>query len=192
MKHLPAVVRSATIAVAICLAGSVAAKDLRYPQSGPVAFALNLPDTWTTKVDDSGNLLVNSPDRSSALTLTVTPEDANSLKLTADQFANAALAIAKAEPFNKHEPSSIGDKSADGYYSRMVNPSGVKIDVKMNVIKSVQNYIVSETILNVASITRAQLDTLATVLKGISLTAPSDKTGNAPGAQSSGGVLGGK
>lgn len=192
MKHFQTVVYSGAIAVAICLAGAAAAKDLRYPQTGPIAFVLNLPDTWTTKLDDSGNMLIISPDHTSSLSLTVSPEDANSLKLTPDQFANAALAVAKAEPFNKHEPSSIGDMSADGYYSRMVNPSGVKITVKMNVIKSVHDYIVTETILTVASISSAQLDALATVLKGISLTASSDKTVNTGGAQSSGGEVGGK
>jgi hypothetical protein len=183
------VVRSAAITFAIFLTGAAAAKDLQYPETGPVAFVLHLPDTWTTKLDDSGNMLIISPDHTSSLSLTVAQEDANSLKLTADEFANATLAVAQAESFNKHEPSSIGGTSAEGYYSRMVNPSGVKISVKLNVIKSVHDYIVTETILTVASITSAQQDALATVLKGVSLT---NQSVTPAGANSSGGVLGGK
>ena len=182
------VVRSAAVAFAICLSGAAAANDLQYPETGPVAFVLHLPDTWTTKLDDLGNMLIISPDHTSSLSLTVAQEDANSLKLTADEFANATLAVAQAEPFNKHEPSSIGGISAEGYYSRMVNPSGVKISVKLNVIKSVHDYIVMQIFL-LGSITSAQQDALATVLKGVSLTKQSVTPA---GANSSGGVLGGK
>lgn len=150
-------------------AGAAAADDLRYPQSGPVAFLLHLPNGWNAKLDDSGNMLVVAPDRSAVLSLTVAKEDAATLKQTPDQFANTLLAFAKAEPFNKHEKGAIAGLPADTYYSRIVSASNVKATVKMNLIKPVHDYIVSETILTIAAITSAQQAALAAALKGITL-----------------------
>ena len=97
----------ALVAVAAGSVGDAAAEDLRYPKTGPVAFLLHLPNGWNSKMDDSGNMLVFAPDRSAALSLSVAKEDADSLKQTPDQFANTSFAVAKAEPFNKHEKGTI-------------------------------------------------------------------------------------
>ena len=47
--------------------GVVSAKDLRYPESGPVAFLLHLPDIWTAKVGNAGSMLVIEPDGPAAI-----------------------------------------------------------------------------------------------------------------------------
>ena len=52
----------------------------------------------------------------------------------------------------------------------MVNPSKVKLSVKMNLIKPVHDYIVSETILTIDSINSTQKAALGEALKGITLT----------------------
>jgi clan AA aspartic protease (TIGR02281 family) len=151
-------------------AGTAAAKDLRYPETGPVAFLLHLPDRWTAKVDHSGTMLVIGPDGSAAMSLMVTHEDPRSLNQTSDELASALLAAAKAEPFNKHEKGAIGGVPADSYYSRMVSPTNGQQVMKLNMIKSVHDYIVLQTILTAATIDSAQRAALAAALKGITLT----------------------
>lgn len=48
---------------------------MRYPESGPVAFQLHLPDIWTAKVGNSGSMLVIEPDGSAAISLTLMHEN---------------------------------------------------------------------------------------------------------------------
>jgi clan AA aspartic protease (TIGR02281 family) len=147
-------------------AGITAAKDVRYPESGPVAFLLHLPDIWTTRVGKSGSMLVIGPDGSAAISLTLMHENELTLAKTPDELANTLLVAAKAEPFNKHEKGVIGGIPADTYYSRLV--SGPQL-IKLNVIKSVHGYIILETIMTAATIDSAQQATLAAALKGIRL-----------------------
>lgn len=148
--------------------GAAAAKDLRYPESGPVAFLLHLPDGWTAKVGHSGSMLVIG-DGSAAISLMLMHEDVRSLHQTPDELASTLLAATKAEPFNKHEKGAIGGVPADSYYSRLVSPNGQQV-MKINLIKSVHDYIVLETILSAVTIDSAQRAALAGVLKGITLT----------------------
>jgi len=155
-------------------AGITAAKDLRYPESGPVAFQLHLPDPWTARVGKSGSMLVIEPDGSAAISLTLMREDSSSLAKTPDELANMLLVAAKAEPFNKHEKGVIGGVPADSYYSRLV--SGPQL-IKLNMIRSLQGYIVLETIMTGATIDGAQQTALNAAIKGIRLIgAPSSPT----------------
>jgi clan AA aspartic protease (TIGR02281 family) len=149
--------------------GAAAAKDLRYPQSGPVAFLLHLPDGWSAKVGHPGSMLVTGPDGSAAISLMLIHEDVRTLLQTTDELANTLFAIAKAEPFNKHEKGAIGDVPADSYYSRMVSPTNGQQLMKLNLIRSVHEYIVLETILATATIDSTQQAALAAALKGIRL-----------------------
>ena len=150
-------------------AGITAAKDLRYPESGPVAFLLHLPDIWTARVGKSGSMLVIGPDSSAAISLTLVHEDSASLARTPDELANALLIAAKAEPFNKHEKGVIGGVPADSYYSRLVSATRGPQLMKLNMIKSVHGYVVLETILTAATIDSDQQAALAAALKGIRL-----------------------
>jgi clan AA aspartic protease (TIGR02281 family) len=146
--------------------GAAAAKDLRYPEAGPVAFQLHLPDPWTARVGKSGSMLVIGPDGSAAISLQLMREDSASLARTSDELANTLLVAAKAEPFNKHEKGVIGGIPADSYYSRLV--SGPQL-IKINMIRSLQGYIVLETIMTAATIDSFQQASLAAALKGIRL-----------------------
>ena len=128
-------------------AGTTAAKDLRYPESGPVAFQLHLPDIWTAKVGNSGSMLVIGPDGSAAISLTLMHENEVTLAKTPDELANTLFFAAKAEPFNKHEKGVIGGVPADSYYSRLVRATSGPQVMKINMIKSLHGYIVLETIL---------------------------------------------
>src|ERR1700724_3012167 len=66
-------------------AGITAAKDVRYPESGPVAFQLHLPEPWTARVGKSGSMLVIEPDGSAAVSLMLMREDSSSLAKTSDE-----------------------------------------------------------------------------------------------------------
>jgi clan AA aspartic protease (TIGR02281 family) len=156
-------------AVTVGSAGAAAAKDLRYPESGPVAFLLHLPDIWTAKVGNSGGMLVIAPDGFAAISLSLMHENEVTLAKTPDQLANTLFFAAKAEPFHKHEKGVIGGVPADSYYSRLVRATNGPPLMKINMIKSLQGYIVLETIFTAATIDSFQQSALAAALKGISL-----------------------
>ena len=151
-------------------AGVTAAKDLRYPESGPVTFLLHLPDIWTAKVGNSGSMMVIGPDGSAAISLTLMHENEVTLAKTRDELANTLFFAAKAEPFNKHEKGVIGGVPADSYYSRRLASAknGPQL-MKINMIRSVSGYIVLETILTDSTIDSFQQAALASALKGIRL-----------------------
>jgi clan AA aspartic protease (TIGR02281 family) len=157
------------LALVAVAAGTAAARDLRYPESGPVAFQLHLPDIWTAKAGNSGSMLVIGPDGSAAISLTLMHENELTLTKTPDELANTLFFAAKAEPFNKHEKGVIGGVPADSYYSRLVKPTGGNQLMKINMIKSLHDYIVVETILTAATIDSFQQTALAAALKGIRL-----------------------
>jgi hypothetical protein len=150
-------------------AGITAAKDLRYPESGPVAFLLHLPDIWTAKAGNTGSMLVIGPDGFAAISLTLMQENEVTLAKTPDELANTLLFAAKAEPFNKHEKGVIGGVPADSYYSRLVRATNRPQLIKINMIKSLHGYIVLETILTTTTIDSFQQAALAAALKGIRL-----------------------
>jgi hypothetical protein len=52
----------ALAAVTGCLVAATAAKDLRYPERGPVAFLLHVPDTWTPREGNGGSMQIFAPD----------------------------------------------------------------------------------------------------------------------------------
>jgi clan AA aspartic protease (TIGR02281 family) len=159
-------------------AGTAAAKDLRYPDSGPVTFLVHLPDSWIAKENKAGgSLLLFGPDGSVGMYLVVMPEDDLSLTETPDELASRLLAAAKAEPFNKHEKGAIGGIAADSYYSRLTSRAGRVQSFKINMIRSVHGYIVMENIITDPAIDSAQRASLAAVLKNITLTGvPSSPT----------------
>jgi clan AA aspartic protease (TIGR02281 family) len=150
-------------------AGMTAAKDVRYPESGPVAFLLHLPGIWTAKVGHSGSMLVIGPDGSAAISLTLMHENEVTLAKTPDELANTLFFAAKAEPFSKHEKGVIGGIPADSYYSRLVRATNGPQLMKINMIKSLHGYIVLETILTAPTIDSFQQTALAAALKGIRL-----------------------
>jgi clan AA aspartic protease (TIGR02281 family) len=159
----------AVASVTAGLVGTTAAKDLRYPESGPVAFQLHVPDSWTTRVTDAGSMTVIGPDGSAGVSLMIVHESTEPLKRTPDVLANSLLAAAKAEPFNKHEKGAIGGIPADSYYSRKLDAANRQHLMKINMITSVHGYVVLETVLTDATIDSAQQAALAVVLKGIKL-----------------------
>ncbi len=103
--------------IAVAISGSASAADIRYPEKGDVAFIVHLPDGWTTNPDTSGNLLLMAPDHSAALS-PYGVRSKSDFEANPEAEANGILAAAKAEPFSRHEPSSIGSLKAEAYYSK--------------------------------------------------------------------------
>jgi clan AA aspartic protease (TIGR02281 family) len=159
--------------LAALIAGSAdtaAAKDIRYPETGPVAFLIHLPDSWSAKIVRGGGMVLIGFGGFAGVELIVAPEDARSLTKTPDDLASTMLAAAKAEPFNKHEKGAITGVPADSYYSQRVSRTNEPQLLKVNIIKSVHGYIVLEMIQTDATLDNSQQAELATALKGIRLT----------------------
>jgi hypothetical protein len=175
MNRLHAFVRVATIAVATIAiatisAGWAAAKDMRFPEKGDIAFVLHIGDDWGATPDDSGNLILRAPGNFAGLSLSVI-EDKASATASRDEVAKAILAAANAEPFYKHEPSAIGRVKADAYYSKMMNANKVNLAVKLIVVQVAQTHVATLTVLNAANgLSAAQQKSLDDTVKGITLT----------------------
>jgi hypothetical protein len=167
MKDIIALSRLAVVAIAIVTAGSAAAKDLRYPEKGEVAFVLHFPDEVTTRDDGIGNLIVTSPDRSWALSL-ARADDSLSAK-SSDEVAKEVLAAATAEPYSAHEPAMISDNKAEAYRSKMTNGKGTPVTVRLVITKVDRTYL-TESILTLSALTASQQKFLDRTLGGISLT----------------------
>jgi hypothetical protein len=169
MKHSRALACLAAIVVTAAATGFAVAKDMRFPEKGDVAFVLHIPDGWTAKADDSGNLILSVQDKGSGLSLSVY-EDKTSAVMPRDDFAKALLAAAKAEPFSKHEPASIGGARAEAYYSKMKNDKKTTVLLKVMILQVAQTHVVSETIVTAPTMSAAQKQSLDAMLKGITLT----------------------
>jgi hypothetical protein len=163
-------VRVAAIAVAMVAAGLAAAKDMRFPETGAIAFVLHIADNWAATPDNSGNLILKAPDNSAGMSLSVI-EDKASATASRDEVAKAILAAANAEPFGKHEPSSLGSVKAEAYYSKMVNANKVNLAVKLIIVQVAQTHVATLTILTPASnLSAAQQKAVDDTVKGITLT----------------------
>jgi hypothetical protein len=169
VKHICALARLAAITVAFVSAGLAAAKDLRYPDTGDIAFVLHIPDNWNAAPDGFGNLSVTAPDKSSALYLSVS-EDKVAAVMPYDDVAKAILLAAKAKPFSKHEPGAIGAIKAEAYYSSLMNDKKTNVSLKLLIIEVAQTHVVTETIMTAPNLSAAQQKSLDAVVKGITLT----------------------
>jgi hypothetical protein len=170
MINLRAVVRVAAIAIAMVSAGLAAAKDMRFPETGPIAFVLHIADNWGATPDNSGNLILKAPDNSAGMSLSVI-EDKASATAPRDEVAKAILAAASAEPFSRHEPASIGGVKAEAYYSKMVNANKVNLVVKLIVVQVAQTHVATLTVITAANnLSAAQKKSIDDTVKGITLT----------------------
>jgi hypothetical protein len=143
---------------------------MRFPEKGQIAFVLHIADNWTATPDNSGNLILRAPDNSAGMSLSVI-EDKASATSPRDEVAKAILEAASAEPFSKHEPSSLGGVKAEAYYSKMVNANKVNLVVKLIVTQVAQTHVATLTVITPASnLSAAQQKAVDDTVKGITLT----------------------
>ena len=169
MKHIRALTRlTAIIAVVFVSAGLAATKDMRFPEKGEIAFVLHIADAWDA-TPDGVNLTLKSPDKTSAVSLSVVKDKAAAV-MPYDDLAKAILVSAAAKPFSKHEPGAIGTIKAEAYYSTLVNHNKTNVSLKLLIIEVAQTHVVTETIMTVPNLSAAQQNSLDAVVKGITLT----------------------
>jgi hypothetical protein len=169
MKHIHAFTcLAAIIAVVFVSADLAAAKDMRFPEQGEIAFVLHIADAWDA-TPDGVNLILKSPDKSSAVSLAVAKDKAAAV-MPYDDLAKAILAAAAAKPFSKHEPGAIGAIKAEAYYSTLVNHNKTTVSLKLLIIEVAQSHVVTETIMTTANLSPTQRNSLDAVVKGITLT----------------------
>jgi hypothetical protein len=167
MKHIHNLACLAAVAAIVVAAGPAAAKDMRFPDKGDVAFVLHIPDAEKAEPDGSGNLIVTSPDHGWARSLGVTHDKAFASK-PYDDMAKEILVAANAKPFSKHQPGTIGGKKAEAYYTTLVNAKNTTANVKLLII-SEQAYVVTESIIPLPKLAAAQQKSLDTAVKSITL-----------------------
>ena len=159
--------RLLAVAIAIVAVRPVAAKDLRFPEKGDIAFVLHFPDELTTREDERGNLIVTSPDRTWALSLSRTDDSLSDKSV--DEVAKEVLAAASAQPYNSHESATVGGNKAEAYRSKMTNGKGTPLTVKLVITKVDRTYL-TETVLTLSALTAPQRKLLDRTLSGIFLT----------------------
>jgi hypothetical protein len=171
VKHVsarlfPATIRTVAVVLVLCWASVATADNIRYPQTGPVAFIIQLANGWTASADPNALNLI-APDKSSAITLTVKQQELAMAFGTSDQFANAAFKAANAT-FTKKEQASIGGIAAEAYFGTFMNSNNVPLVIEIVVIKRLS--LVAESIISEAQLNDAQNSSLAAMLRGISVT----------------------
>jgi len=118
MKYIRTVARlTSIIAVAFVPIVLAAAKDMRFPEKGEIAFVLHIPDAWDA-TPAGVNMLLKSSDKTSAVSLSVVEDKAAAVR-PYDDLAKAILVGAAAKPFSKHEPGAIGATKAEAYNSML-------------------------------------------------------------------------
>jgi hypothetical protein len=145
------------------------AKELRFPETGDVAFVLAIPDNWD--VSRAGpNLLLMGPNRNSSVALAVILNKDEAKVPDDDDLANAIFKASNAEPFSKHEPAEIGGIKAEAYFSKRTNTKNLNVLFKLMILKVAKTYVVTETIVTLSDLSAAQQQSLDAVVKGITLT----------------------
>ena len=149
---------------ALCFASSVSAKDMRFPASGNPAFSFRMPDNWTSSIDPSGNLLLASANRSTGFSLTHAVSSAS-----LDELANEALGIAKADETRARAPASISGFAGVSYTTTMKNEAGVKLRVKVVVVRIDKTHVASCTKIEAESNSAEDRKVAETVLQSMKL-----------------------
>lgn len=140
------------------------AKDMRFPESGNPAFSFRMPDNWTSRMDNDGNLLLASADHSTAFSLSHA-EDTASL----DDIANGALGVAKADETRVRAVASISGFAGLSYSTTMKNDSGVNLLVKLVIVRIDKTHIASCTKIEAANSTADQRRVADIVLQSMKL-----------------------
>jgi len=163
MVRLIAILASACLSL-LAVQPSVA-KDMRFPESGDPAFSFQMPNDWTSRVDGDGNLLLTSGDRSTAFSLSHVV-DSSSL----DDIANGALGVAKADETRTRTPATISGFSGLSYTTTMKNDAGVKLRVKLVIVRIDKTHAASCTKIEAETSSAEQRRVADAVLASMKLT----------------------
>ncbi len=159
-------VKFALVLIAGLLSSNLAdAKTVRFPEAGDPAFVLDMPDDWSAKLDEDGNMIVGAADHSSGFSFSIIEYS--------DSLDSAATLILKAA--GAQAPSSGGSHSISGYpgsdyASTMKNDSGVNLNVHMVIVRLDANHIATATLIADVDATSDEMRAAEAVLSNAFLT----------------------
>jgi len=158
----------AALCLAVAAATPASSRNVRFPEQGSPAYAIQVPDAWSVQNEGRGSVNLTAPDRSSVISLSLISDRA--VELTpADELAKILLEQAKAEPFSRQEPSEIAGLKGSAYYSRVKNPQNQWFNVKLTIVKLDATHAATTSTITIASLTAQQKKVLDTCLKSIKL-----------------------
>ena len=139
-------------------------RTIRHPEAGSPALTVDVPDGWTSTIDDSNNLILASPTRTVAFSLSVIAEDP--VQRTLDGFAREVLTAAKAHDVQAPSEDMLPPYPGATYIGKL-DVGDVSVDLKMLVVKFDANSFASATMITGTSATVEQKAVGGMVLKTV-------------------------
>jgi len=149
--------------------GAAFADPIRFPQDSDVAFFIQLASGWQFQPGDPKNANLAPADSSSNIALTIL-EDPDQAKLVKDDpqtFARAQLDSVHAQPISGHDVGVFSGLRGDVFYSRMTNPSGTVVNLKVILLSVARRYVVMVVTIALTDLTDRQRRSLDAALQGI-------------------------
>lgn len=159
-KYLPVLFVSA----ALLLPLSALARDLRFPEKSSPAFSFMLPDNWSHEPDNSGNLIMFNPARTTGIVIIVA-ESTDPL----DKIATEAFGVAKADAPQSKKPAEISGRKGFTYFSTITNDKGVKMSLETTLVRVNDKFIAAASILLVTSASDDDVTAARLVHNGLKL-----------------------
>jgi hypothetical protein len=150
----------------LLLASPASAESVRFPETGDPAFVIQTPDSWTSKPDGAGNMLLVAGDKSASYALTI-----GSYSGTLDDLAVGAMKVAGASAPQLMGPVTISGFHGYMYDSDMKNDAGTHINVHLVVVKLDATHRASVTRLTIDGISSEDYADANSVLTNTTITA---------------------
>jgi hypothetical protein len=139
-------------------------RTIRHPETGSPALTVDVPDGWTSTVDDSNNLILASPTRTVAFSLSVIANEPT--PRTLDEFAREVLATAKAYELQAPVEDMLPPYPGAIYVGKL-DAGTSTVGLKMLIVKFDANSFASATMITGASATTEQTAVGGMVLKTV-------------------------
>ena len=159
---------ASAIVGAMLLATAAQAEAVRLPLSGDPAFIVDLPDGWMHRVDDSGNLILGSPDHSAGFSFSFF-EFSGEL----DAAAAEVMKVAKADPPQNEGPIEVSGYRGYIYESAMANDSGIPLKVHCIMVRLDPTHVASMFMVSDVNASAEQYVAARDVLNAVTLTGKS-------------------
>ena len=160
-RALPALL---TLALALLAPLSAPAKELRHPAEGVPAYAIIMPDDWTSKYDAEGSLLLLSANRNAVVVLFVGASTEPLEKVATDAFA-----VAKIAPGPHTEPAEISGCEGTTWFGTMTNDSGIKLSWEFSIVRAGETHVASAALILADGMETAEVTTARLVRNGLKL-----------------------
>jgi hypothetical protein len=159
------------VVLSCCLSAAVpaAARDMRFTEEGNTALVFQMPDDWTSRIDEDKNMILGAGDRSAGVSRSIVSVPAT---VSLDDIASEAMKVAKAQPPQKTRTTSISGHDGYSYDSTTVNDSGVHVNMKVRMVRIDADHIASATLVTVEGISQTQLASAEAVLESMKLSPP--------------------